>query len=59
MILHQQLGAKATLQMRRYCKIGAVAMSIGNIGYIGTGYDGNYLKDFGLIIPSLDTFTAR
>jgi len=40
-------------------RYGAVAMSIGNIGYIGTGYDGNYLKDFWAYYPELDTFRAK
>ena len=40
-------------------RYGAIAMSIGDLGYIGTGYDGNYLKDFWAYYPELDTFIAQ
>lgn len=35
----------------------ATAFAIGNNGYVGTGYDGNYLKDFWQYTPSSDTWT--
>jgi len=34
----------------------AVAFSLGNYGYIGTGFDGNYKKDFYKYDPSDDTW---
>lgn len=34
----------------------AVGFAIGEAGYIGTGYDGNYLKDFYKYAPSTDSW---
>lgn len=34
----------------------AVAFSIGDFGYVGTGYDGNYLKDFYRYDPASDSW---
>ena len=37
----------------------AVGFSIGNKGYIGTGYDGSYSKDFWEYDPALNTWTQK
>jgi N-acetylneuraminic acid mutarotase len=34
-------------------------MAINNLGYIGTGYDGNYMKDFWQYDPGSDTWTQK
>jgi N-acetylneuraminic acid mutarotase len=39
-------------------RYGAVAFSIDDMGYIGTGYDGNYKKDLYIYNPVADTFGA-
>jgi N-acetylneuraminic acid mutarotase len=39
-------------------RYGAVAFSLGNVGYVGTGYDeNNYLKDMWKYVPGEDTWT--
>ncbi len=40
-------------------RYGAVAFSINDIGYVGTGYDGNYLKDFWAYDPNSNTWTPK
>ncbi len=40
-------------------RYGAVAFSINDIGYFGTGYDGNYLKDFWAFDPYTYTWTQK
>ena len=40
-------------------RYGAVAFSINDIGYVGTGYDGNYLKDFWAYDPNNNTWTQK
>lgn len=38
-------------------RFGAVAFAIKDIGYVGTGYDGNYYKDFWSYNPATDAWT--
>lgn len=38
-------------------RYGAVAFAINEIGYVGTGYDGNYYKDFWKYDPNIDSWT--
>jgi N-acetylneuraminic acid mutarotase len=40
-------------------RYGAVAFSINDIGYVGTGYDGNYLKDLWAYDPANNTWTQK
>ena len=40
-------------------RYGAVAFSIGNKGYIGTGYDGSYKNDFWEFDPSTNAWTQK
>jgi len=40
-------------------RYGAVAFSINDIGYVGTGYDGNYLKDFFAYDPANNIWTKK
>ncbi|MGN7785663.1 Kelch repeat-containing protein [Niabella sp. 22666] len=40
-------------------RYGAVAFSLGNKGYIATGYDGNYLKDLWEYDPSSNTWQQK
>src|SRR5438128_1102984 len=37
----------------------AVGFSIGNKGYIGTGYDGNFTKDFWEYDPFINSWTQK
>jgi N-acetylneuraminic acid mutarotase len=37
----------------------ATAFSINNIGYVATGFDGNYTKDFYSYNPATDTWTVK
>src|SRR4030095_14244615 len=40
-------------------RYGAVGFSIGSKGYIGTGYDGTYLKDFWEYDPATDAWSQK
>ena len=40
-------------------RFGAVSFSIGSKGYLGTGYDGNYKKDFWEYDPTSNTWTQK
>ena len=40
-------------------RYGAIAFTIGNIGYVGTGYDDNHLKDFWAYNPSTNTWEQK
>ncbi len=40
-------------------RYGAIAMSLANKGYVGAGFDGNYLKDFWQYDPATATWTEQ
>jgi len=40
-------------------RYGAIAMAIGNKGYVGTGYDASYLKDIWEYDPATDIWTQK
>ncbi len=40
-------------------RVNAVGFSIGSKGYVGTGYDGNYKKDFWEFDPSTNAWTQK